>query len=59
MHQTHEVVIPFHRNPMLGKGMFIEIALMFIDQKDAFDSLAIAGPKVTAGIHVQAVERTT
>ncbi len=59
MRQAHEVVIPFYRIPILGKGMFIGVALVFFDQKAAFDPPAVAGAEVTAGMQVQAVERAT
>jgi len=56
MRQTHEVVVAFHRVPVLCEGVFVGVALVLFDQKGALDTPAIASTEIAAGMHIQSTE---
>ena len=59
MPDAHQVVITAHGIPVLGKGMFIMIALMFFDQEAGFDPPAMACAEIAAYMHIFAAQGMT
>jgi hypothetical protein len=52
MPQAHQIVVTAHGIPVLGKGMFVLIALMFFDQEAGFNPPAMATTEIAALMHV-------